>query len=348
MSSGTLVPDATVSSAIIDAIKQSTVSRSGFVLDHFPATPQQAMSLQHAGIVPTKFIFLDLPAAVSEQRLKADPRSSHLSDAQIANSLRSHTEYVNSMVDFYKDLIFYIDATLSPTEIDSRALEYIRTPVFGTDARVPHRILLLGPVGSGKTLHAAKLAAALGVEHVSTSQMLRHAANTDTPEGLAIKKAIAAGQLVPDSVVIPLLRTRLTQYDVQHAGFVMDGCPRTVAQAQLFAQLGMRPSRVAVLEASDDAVEARLLGMRADTVTRQLYSLRGGCASMQPPPNVHHRLAPIAVKPPSFRDAQAEYRKHIGAIKAELGSSVKEFDACAPIADLQAQLLKFIKYPLQH
>ena len=83
---------------------------------------------------------------------------------------------------------------------------------------------------------------------------------------------------------------------------------------QLLAQLGLRASRVAVLAATDDFIEHRLMGMRSDTVTRQLYCMRGD-ATMQPPANVHHRLVPTSVKPPSFRDAQAEYRRCIDAVR---------------------------------
>lgn len=345
--SGALVPDALVSPLVVDAIRQPAAARTGWVLDHFPATPAQAFALQQAGVVPTKFIFLDVPETVSRARLESNEQTAHLSAAQVTTALREHTENVNSMVDYFKDLVFYIDATLPPSEIDTRAVEYINTPVFGADARVPHRILLLGPVGSGKTLHAARLAETLRVEHISTSQLLKHAATQNSPDAALIKRALAAGQLVPDAIVLPLLRARLEQYDVRRSGFVLDGCPRTAAQAQFFAAIGVRPSRVAVLEASDDAIEARLLGMRADTVTRSIYCIRGGCVSMQPPANVHHRLAPIAVKPPSFRDAQTEYRRHIAAVRAEFGRAVREFDACAPIEDVQAQLAKFIKYPLK-
>ncbi len=72
-----------------------------------------------------------------------------------------------------------------------------------------------------------------------------------------------------------------------------------------------------MLAATDDFIEHRLMGMRSDTVTRQLYCMRGD-ATMQPPANVHHRLVPTAVKPPSFRDAQAEYRRCIDAVRPAL------------------------------
>ena len=234
MTNGVLVPDAIVSEAVIARLREPDCARAGFVLDHFPATRAQAYALQRAGIVPTKYVYLDLAESGSRARLKSDAATAHLDEAQVSRALAAHSANVNEMVDFYVDLMFYADATLPPAELDARVLEYVRAPTFGVQARVPHRVVLIGPVGAGKTLHAAKLAAFFGVEHISTSQLLRHAAAAhDTADAPAIRQAIAAGRLVPDEYVLPLLKTRLAQYDVRRAGFVLDGCPRTVAQAQV-------------------------------------------------------------------------------------------------------------------
>jgi|CXWL01.1.fsa_nt_gi adenylate kinase len=100
-------------------------------------------------------------------------------------------------------------------------------------------ILLLGPPGSGKSTQAAVLAERLGILQITASEILTAAADTESDDALLIAGAMDTGTLVPDEVVSRLLIVRLRQADCT-AGFVLDGFPRTVGQAMVLDQAGIR------------------------------------------------------------------------------------------------------------
>ena len=92
-------------------------------------------------------------------------------------------------------------------------------------------LLVLGPQGAGKGTQAKLIAADHGIPHVSTGDMFRSAIATGSPLGEKVEPILAAGELVPDELTIDLIRERLTNEDA-HAGFVLDGFPRNLAQAE--------------------------------------------------------------------------------------------------------------------
>lgn len=125
----------------------------------------------------------------------------------------------------------------------------------------PRNLLLLGAPGAGKGTQAIRLAARLGVPHVSTGDLLRAAVAAGTALGREAKTFMDRGELVPDSVVIAVAVERLGHADAKQ-GFVLDGFPRTVAQAEALdsalARLGMQLDRCAALEVGEEELVARL------------------------------------------------------------------------------------------
>src|SRR5215210_1219446 len=97
-------------------------------------------------------------------------------------------------------------------------------------------ILILGPQGSGKGTQAQRIAASYGLAHIATGDMLRQAISAKTEFGLRVKPIYDAGELVPDELVIGLIRERLELDDVGE-GFILDGFPRTMAQAEALDQM---------------------------------------------------------------------------------------------------------------
>jgi adenylate kinase len=130
---------------------------------------------------------------------------------------------------------------------------------------VSARVIFLGAPGAGKGTQARGLAAEWGVPQVATGDMLREAAGARTPLGLEAKRYMDSGALVPDEVVIGLVEERLARPDAR-AGFVLDGFPRTAAQAEaLDAMLkarGMALDRVVFLDVSRAELLRRLTGRR--------------------------------------------------------------------------------------
>lgn len=127
-------------------------------------------------------------------------------------------------------------------------------------------LILFGPPGAGKGTQAVKLAQHYGLHHLSTGDIFRREMAEATELGKAAKSFIEAGKLVPDDITIGMLRNHMTAYR-QGAGFILDGFPRTLPQAEalerLMAELGMGLTAVVSLEVDDAELLQRLRGRAA-------------------------------------------------------------------------------------
>lgn len=128
-------------------------------------------------------------------------------------------------------------------------------------------LLVLGPQGSGKGTQATLLSADRDIPHVSTGDMFRAAIASGSDLGRQVEPILARGDLVPDELTIALIRERLSQPDAQ-AGFVLDGFPRNLAQAEaldeMLAGIGRRLDAVLFFDLSDELALERILGRARD------------------------------------------------------------------------------------
>lgn len=122
------------------------------------------------------------------------------------------------------------------------------------------KLVFLGPPGAGKGTQAGDVARHFGIPHISTGDMFRAAIGNQTPTGLKAKAFIDAGALVPDSVVIEMVRERLSQSDCQ-SGYLLDGFPRTVEQAEALEGISS-PDAVVYIAVADEHLLKRLTGRR--------------------------------------------------------------------------------------
>lgn len=122
-------------------------------------------------------------------------------------------------------------------------------------------LILLGAPGAGKGTQAEVICNALSIPAVSTGNILREAIKNQTPLGLEAKSFMDAGKLVPDQVVINILKERLTHEDCKN-GFILDGFPRTVPQAEALDKMGVEIDRVIDIEVEDEKILQRLSGRR--------------------------------------------------------------------------------------
>jgi adenylate kinase len=124
-------------------------------------------------------------------------------------------------------------------------------------------LLLLGPQGSGKGTQAKRIEAVYGIPHVSTGDMFRAAVATGTELGREVEPILAAGSLVPDELTIALIDARLAEDDAQD-GFILDGFPRTLPQAEaldaLLSAIGRDLDAVLFFDLADDVARGRALG----------------------------------------------------------------------------------------
>jgi len=132
------------------------------------------------------------------------------------------------------------------------------------------RLILLGAPGAGKGTQAAHITQKYGIPQISTGDMLRAAVKAGTKMGLEAKKFMDAGALVPDEVIIGLVKDRITQADCAN-GFLFDGFPRTIPQAEAMKQAGVPLDYVVEVDVEDAEIIRRLSGRRVHVGSGRTY-----------------------------------------------------------------------------
>lgn len=135
------------------------------------------------------------------------------------------------------------------------------------------KLILLGAPGAGKGTQAEILSDKLSIPTISTGNILRAAIKEGTPVGLQAKSYMDAGKLVPDEVIIDIVAQRLAQSDCED-GFILDGVPRTIGQAQALDEHGVVFDHVLSIEISDEEIEQRMSGRRVCSKCGAPYHLR--------------------------------------------------------------------------
>ncbi len=190
------------------------------------------------------------------------------------------------------------------------------------------RLVLLGPPGAGKGTQSARLVERLGIPQLSTGDMLRAAVAAGTPIGLKAKALMDAGQLVPDEVVIGIIDQRIDAPDCAN-GFILDGFPRTVAQAEalqaLLARKGMSLDAVVELVVDENALVDRMRKRVAET-------LAAG------------KEVRADDNPESFRTRLDAYRAQTAPVSAHYAArgELKQVDGMLSIDDVSAAIDKSI------
>ena len=135
------------------------------------------------------------------------------------------------------------------------------------------RLILLGAPGAGKGTQATFICQRLGIPQISTGDMLRAAVKAGTPLGRAAKKVMDAGGLVSDDIIIGLVKERLAQPDCAK-GFLFDGFPRTIPQADAMKTAGVKLDLVLEIDVPDEAIIERMSGRRVHLPSGRTYHLK--------------------------------------------------------------------------
>ncbi len=135
------------------------------------------------------------------------------------------------------------------------------------------RLILLGAPGAGKGTQAALITAHYNIPQISTGDMLRAAVKAGTPLGLAAKKIMDAGELVSDDIIIGLVKERLQQPDCKN-GFLFDGFPRTIPQAEALKEAGIPIDYVLEIAVPDEAILERMSGRRVHLPSGRSYHIK--------------------------------------------------------------------------
>jgi len=135
------------------------------------------------------------------------------------------------------------------------------------------RLILLGPPGAGKGTQANFVKEAFGIPQISTGDMLRAAVKVGTPLGVAAKKVMDSGGLVSDEIIIGLVKDRLRQPDCAN-GYLFDGFPRTIPQADAMKDAGVGLDYVLEIDVPDAAIVERMSGRRVHIASGRTYHVR--------------------------------------------------------------------------
>ncbi|MBR5533517.1 MAG: adenylate kinase [Ruminiclostridium sp.] len=178
------------------------------------------------------------------------------------------------------------------------------------------KLILLGPPGAGKGTQAEILNKKLGVPTISTGNILRAAVKNGTPIGLKAKEYMDAGKLVPDEVIIGVISERLADEDCRN-GFILDGVPRTIPQAEALEKAGVNFDAVVAIEIEDEVIVDRMNGRRVCTSCGAPFHVRNM------PPKVEgvcdscggELAARADDKPEVVRDRLAVYHKETAPLQ---------------------------------
>ena len=135
------------------------------------------------------------------------------------------------------------------------------------------RLILLGPPGAGKGTQAQFIREKFGIPQISTGDMLRAAVKAGTPLGVAAKKVMDAGQLVSDDIIIGLVKERLKQPDCNR-GYLFDGFPRTIPQAEAMKAAAVALDYVLEIDVPDEEIITRMSGRRVHPASGRTYHVK--------------------------------------------------------------------------
>jgi adenylate kinase len=175
------------------------------------------------------------------------------------------------------------------------------------------KILIAGPPAGGKGTQCETIVTTYGVVHISTGDLLRAEVKKGSEIGKKADDCMKNGRLVPDEIIIQMVKNRLKEKDCQEKGWLLDGFPRTKEQAVALQQAGVIPQVMVLLDVPDDVLIERVEGRRTDPVTGKVYHLK-----FNPPPADEALLKRLEQRKDDTREALKPrlegYHANLGAI----------------------------------
>nr|XP_030694316.1 adenylate kinase 8 isoform X2 [Globicephala melas] len=282
------------------------LQRRGWILDGIPETREQALLIQTLGVSPRHVIVLSAPDTVLIERnlgKRIDPQTGEIyhttfdwppeseiqnrlivpagiSEGETARRLLEYHRNIVRILPSYPKIVKVITADQPCVDVFYQALTYVQT-IHRSNAPFTPRVLLCGPVGSGKSLQAALLAQKYGLVNVCCGQLLKEAMADKSKYGEMIQPFFEKETAVPSYVIMKVLKQRLDQQDCVERGWVLHDFPRDRDQACLMDSMGYKPNRVFFLNVPYDSIIERLTLRRTDPVTGERYHLM-----YKPPPTM--------------------------------------------------------------
>lgn len=223
---------------------------------------------------------------------------------------------------------FELDTSLSSTmeiSIDQNVRRVAETAAHKEGAHRPLRLILMGGPAAGKGTQCRRIASQYGVIHLSTGDMLREVVARDSESGVGavLKVYMDAGELVPDEIIIQIVTDRISQRDCQQQGWLLDGFPRTHAQAEALANAGTSADCFILLNVADEVLVERVVGRRLDPDTGKIYHIE----HFPPPEEAQQRLVQRSDDTvEKITNRLMQFHRNIGAVRSFYDSLLVEVD----------------------
>lgn len=300
------IPNSMLISLVQERLNEDDCLRRGWILDGIPERREQAMMIQTAGLAPRHVIVLNAPDTVLIERnvgKRIDPDTGEIyhttfdwpPEPEIQNRLIepegiSEIETAKRLLEYHRNIIRILPSypkilkTISTdqpcVDVFYQALTYVQTG-HRCNAPFTPKVLLCGPLGSGKSLQAALLAQRYSLVDICCGQLLKEAVAAKSSFGELIQPFFEKRMAVPDSIITKALAERLSQQDCIQKGWVLHGFPRDLDQARMLTSMGYSPNRVFFLNVPLDSILERMTLRRTDPVTGERFHLM-----YKPPPTI--------------------------------------------------------------
>ncbi|XP_052190184.1 adenylate kinase, chloroplastic isoform X2 [Diospyros lotus] len=165
------------------------------------------------------------------------------------------------------------DLNLIPRRLSRKPPNFLVVSSLGNKPE-PLKVMISGAPASGKGTQCELISKKYGLVHIAAGDLLRAEVSAGSENGKQAKEFMEKGQLVPDEIVVMMVKDRLSQSDSQENGWLLDGYPRSLSQATALKGFGFQPDIFILLEVSEDNLVERVVGRRLDPVTGRIYHLK--------------------------------------------------------------------------
>lgn len=224
--------DNIVIALVKNQIMQYEKDNQSWIIEGFPRTKVQALSLQKIGVIPDKFILLDVKKSTSITKVKNNliAANSTLYGPEldeVANmAIDEYDLHIRGVKSAFNGFIYEYSATDKvQNDVANDLARMLRIRFRSNAPRRPPRVILVGPPGSGRSTQASTLAKRYGLVHIATRALIKQEISRNPDVGLLIQSCLDKGQLVPDQIVISLVEQRIKQSDCRVNGWILDGFP---------------------------------------------------------------------------------------------------------------------------
>jgi adenylate kinase len=367
MTQGNLVPDELVVDLVIQRLAQPDCAAQGWLLDGFPRTRAQALALQSAGILPDKFVLLKIddkkvvsrvsgrrtdPVTGKVYHIEANPATDPQviarlvqraddTEATMMQRLEVYHRNVAQVVECYRPIVRSFDADQPKEKLFEEISAYVSKPTKPLHSE-GRKVMISGAPASGKGTQCERIVAEFNLVHISTGDLLRDHVKRGTELGRTAKQYMDSGKLVPDSIIIDIVQDRLSQTDCRNLGWLLDGFPRTRAQALALGAMGVQPDKFIALDVPDHLLVERVTGRRTDPATGKIYHMK-----FNPPTDtdVAKRLVQRADdNEETVRTRLSEFHRNSSEVLQAYDGLVRHFDGTKKPDDVFAEIRNYIAH----